>query len=78
MPVEPTAHKDFVFVVIAKNQPEYLPLPAITDGRYVITKWRMSWRERLSCVFRGHLHLAIKTFGNPLQPIKLSVMDELK
>lgn len=76
-PVEPLERDGFRKVVFAKDQPEYLPLPALTDGQYVITRWKLSWRERLTCLVRGDLHLGLLTFGRPLQPIRMSVTGEL-
>jgi hypothetical protein len=60
-------------VVYAKDQPEYEPLPAllIDGGETVITRWRLSWRERLSILFRGDLYLWVYTFRRPLQPVLL-------
>lgn len=58
--------------VFAKNQPEYLQLPAYVDpDGTVVTRWQLTWRERARIVFGGTLWLSILTFGNPLQPVKL-------
>lgn len=59
-------------VVFATDQPEYLPLPALRqpDGT-VITRWRLSFRERLQVACGGDLWLTILTFNHPLQPVKL-------
>ena len=56
-------------ITFAKNQPEYLPLPAYRDeyGR-VITCWQLSWKERIEILFKGKLWLNILTFGMRLQP----------
>jgi len=58
--------------VFAKDQDEYLDLPAIVcqDGT-VITRWRLGWVERLRVLFRGDVYLSILTFGNALQPIRI-------
>lgn len=63
-------------IVYAKNQPPYIPLPAVRsdDGR-VTTRWRLTWRERLTLLLRGDLYLQVLTFGGPLQPVKLSVTE---
>lgn len=63
-------------VVYAKDQPQYNPLPAIktTDGE-VITRWKLSLRERLIVLFSGSIWLNLLTFNSPLQPIKLSVIE---
>jgi len=62
-------------VVFAKDQPQYLPLPALPldDGNQIVTHWRLSWRERLMALFRGDLYLRVMTFRKPLQPISLSL-----
>lgn len=69
-------------VVFAKDQPEYLPLPAYVDatdqyGR-TITCWKMSWWERLKAAATGRVYLTLMTFGRPIQPQILSVDYPLK
>jgi hypothetical protein len=64
-------------VVIAKDQPEYLPLPAYRfaadpHGR-IACCWRMTWRERLGVLWSGVVWHEILTFGQPLQPQRLSI-----
>lgn len=59
-------------VVIAKDQPEYLPLPAHRfagdpQGR-IACCWQLTWRERLAVLFVGKLWHQILTFNQPLQP----------
>lgn len=61
-------------VIIAKDQPEYTPLPSVRtpDGR-VITRWSPTVAER-SAILRGEdLFLTILTFHTPLQPVLLTV-----
>lgn len=72
-PVSPVV-KGVEEVTFAKHQPEYLPLPAIvcTDGT-VISRWRLSLRERLRVLFRGSIYLHQLTFGKKLQPQLLCV-----
>lgn len=58
--------------VFAKNQPEYLPLPAHKfegdpQGRIAFC-WRMTWRERFKVLFTGMLWHQVLTFDQPLQP----------
>lgn len=62
-------------VIIAKDQPQYLPLPAlpVNYGEIIITRWRMTWRERLAVFLGGDIFLLIWRFQNPLQPVKLEV-----
>ncbi len=59
-------------VVFAKDQPEYIPLPAakLADGT-VTTRWRVSFRERLRILFGGNLWVTQLTFNRPLQPIRI-------
>jgi len=54
--------------VWAKDQPPYLPLPAYTNERETISCWQLSWRERLTVLFRGRLWLRQCNFGQKLQP----------
>jgi hypothetical protein len=58
----------------AKDQPEYIPLPARADedGR-IITGWKLTWRDRLTLFVRGKLYLQVLTFNKPLQPVRLDV-----
>lgn len=73
-------------VVIAKDQPEYLPLPAHRfagdpQGR-IACCWQLTWRERLGILFSGKLWHQVLTFNQPLQPQLLTVekpdMPEVK
>lgn len=64
-------------VIIAKDQPEYLPLPAHrfagdTQGRIAFC-WQLTWRERLVVLFRGRIWHEVLTFNHPLQPQLLTV-----
>ena len=55
-------------VEYAKDQPEYRTLHAWTDGRVVVSMWRLSLFERLKILLTGKLWLRQLTFGDPLQP----------
>jgi len=57
-------------VVYAKDQPQYRPLPALIVGEdnIAISKWRLSFLERLRVLFTGNIWFSQKTFGDPLQP----------
>jgi hypothetical protein len=63
-------------VVIAKDQPEYNPLPAYrfgdAEGR-IACCWSLSWRERLRVLFTGRIWHQILTFNQPLQPQLLTI-----
>jgi len=63
-------------VVIAKDQPEYLPLPAHRfandpQGR-IACCWRLTWRERLAVLLTGTIWHQVLTFNKPLQPQMLT------
>lgn len=63
-------------VVFAKNQPEYIPLPALklnTKNGEVISCWHMNFRERIKALFTGRVWLSLMTFNNPLTPSFISV-----
>ena len=55
-------------MVWARDQPEYLPLPAYVDERETVTKWRLTWPERVRMLLTGRLWLHQLNFGEPLQP----------
>ncbi len=63
-------------VIFAKNQPGYLPLPALklndAEGR-VISCWRMNWKERLKVLLTGRVWLSLMSFNKPLTPSYMSV-----
>lgn len=65
-------------VEFAKTQPQYITLPAWRgeDGT-VVTRWRMTFRERLRILFTGDLWLTLLTFNHPLQPVKLDTLCPL-
>lgn len=59
-------------IVIAENQPQYLPFPAHrfagdTEGR-IACCWQLTWRERFAVLWRGVVWHQILTFNKPLQP----------
>jgi hypothetical protein len=64
-------------ITFAKNQPEYIPLPALrfSDG-LVVTRWKPSFLERLTIALGGDIYLGQLTFNNPLQPVILSAYVE--
>ena len=63
-------------IKIAEGQDEYQTLPALklSDGT-IITRWRLTWRERLITLFNGDIYLSVLTFGQPLQPLYLEVTE---
>ena len=63
---------DLPVIVFGKDQPEYMPLPAYrSDEGVVITRWRMTWRERWRVFWSGNIWLHVHTFNRLLQPVLL-------
>lgn len=61
-------------VIFAKDQPEYLSLPAYKSIQgQVVSCWKMGLRERLKVLFTGKVYLSLLTFNKPLQPQLLMV-----
>ena len=60
-------------ITLAKDQPPYIPLPVLrfSDG-LVVSRWSLSWAERIHLILGGSLFLGILTFNKPLQPIRMS------
>ena len=66
-------------VVFAKNQPQYIPLPAYKDDAgLVITKWKASFLERIEFLITGTLWLRVLTFNQLLQPLLLETRYPFK
>lgn len=61
----------------AKDQPQYRQLPAVvfSDG-LVVTRWRLSLRERLRVLFGSGIFVSKLTFNQPLQPMKVGITFE--
>lgn len=74
-PVSPIVPRvDLVETVYAKDQPRYIPLPIFRDeDGYCLSRWKLSWRERLTILLHGDLYHWQGTFGAPLQPISMHV-----
>lgn len=70
-----------VNVVIAKDQPEYRPLPChrvpkSTKGE-IICCWQLDWKARIKVLFTGKLWHSVWTFNDMLQP-QLLLCDKPK
>lgn len=66
---------DLPETLYAKDQPQYIPLPSYRledDSGTVMTRWRLSWKERLTILLTGDLWLTMLTFNRALQPVKLT------
>lgn len=64
-------------VVFGKDQPEYMPLPALKfeDGT-VITCWKLSWKEAIRVLCTRKIWLSVLTFNKPLQPTLLETDEK--
>ncbi len=64
--------------IYAKNQPEYLGLPAHKTPDGIVTScYELTWKERLQVLFGAKIWLSLMTFNKPLQPQKLYVGKKL-
>lgn len=64
-------------VVFAKDQPEYLPLPAqVCDNVYgqVVTCWELTEEEIATIATTGKIWVSMLSFKKPLMPIELSIV----
>lgn len=78
LPATPDQHE----IILAKNQPQYHPLPVALvtydDGvQSMISRYRLGWRERMKLLFTGDLWLEQLTFGAKLQPQRPTVNEPL-
>ena len=55
-------------IVFAKDQPEYVPLPAWSDGNQVISCWELDDSEIKMLIKTKRIWLSVLTFGGQLQP----------
>ena len=46
-------------------------LPVFSDGKECISKWKMSWAERIHCLFRGYVWVRIRS-GYTQPPIVIT------
>ena len=75
-PVEPQLHEGASLVVFAKDQPEYVPLPAsVSNDGVVMTEWELTEEEQERLFMGGRIRLWVHTFGHPLQPIRIEAME---
>lgn len=68
-----------VNTTFAKDQPEYLQLPAFKEASEkgeVITCWNLSFKERLRVLIKGEIWLSLLTFNKPLTPSFLTTKKE--
>ncbi len=76
-PVTPTAiPTNATRIVLAKDQPQYEPLPAaISSDGLVMTEWEFSAEDLATVVAGGRLRLWTYTYGHPFQPVQLEVVE---
>ncbi len=61
-------------IVFAKDQPQYLPLPTVlTPQGAVITRWAPTNAEKAAIIRGDDIYVVVLTFGQPLQPLRVSV-----
>ena len=66
-------------VVLAKDQPQYMPLPVHvmdTPEREIISCWKLTEEERVELLSTGEIWVCQLTFGGPLQPQRLTTSKE--
>lgn len=65
-------------VTFAKDQPQYLSLPAHMDKDGIVTTcWGLSWRERVKVLLNGEIWFQVMTFKRPLPPQKASTENPI-
>ena len=73
---------DFLEKVIDLQKPpsmtdeECTPLPVWTDGTECISKWKMSFSERLHCLFFGFVWLRV-VFGRTQPPVMVEATNDM-
>jgi hypothetical protein len=69
---------EYTNVVYAKDQPEYIPLPAYqdTDGT-IVTTWELTKEEIEAVKESGRIYLMVSTFNQPLQPVLLTTTNPI-
>jgi hypothetical protein len=61
-------------IVYAKDQPEYNPLPTLKDADgTVLSRWKLTWKERFLVLLFGDVYLFQMTFNRPLQPVSIEI-----
>jgi len=77
-PVSPVIPgSEHVEVVLARDQPQYIPLPVVYLGGKsapMVSRWRLSLKERLNIAMGADLVLTQLTFGQLFQPVHLQIV----
>jgi hypothetical protein len=60
-------------IILAKNQRQYLPLAVAVSGDYVVSRWRLSFAERVKVLLSGNVFISMMNFQSPPMPLLPSV-----
>jgi hypothetical protein len=66
-------------IVFGKNQPEYMPLPALVGSlpnTNVISRWKLTDEERTAIAAGADIYTSQMTFGSLFQPLVVFVGTE--
>ncbi len=65
--------------VYAEHQPEYLPLRTLPgeQGNSAISRWALTDAQRIAIVKGANIMLELTHFGNPLQPVRMMITDQV-
>ena len=79
-PVSPVISQEYKKheVIFAKDQPEYLPLPALVlegEEKPVVSRWRLDDLERKKVAAGADILLTQNIFDGLYNPIRLEVAD---
>ena len=62
--------------IIAKDQKPYRPLAVYRANEYALSRWRMSWKERLCVLWTGNVYLWVMTdWRKPFPPVMLQTEE---
>lgn len=78
-PVTPPVHEGGVLKVFAKDQPEYIPLPASIDVEgTMITQWELTSEELSKILDGGQIRITLwfVDFKKPISPMKIEVVEQ--
>ena len=77
IPVSPSRPVEGGQVVYAADQPQYNPLPVWKKPQgQVVSRWRLTWRERIAALLGRPLYIEVLTFNQPLQPVFLTFSED--
>jgi hypothetical protein len=69
---------DLPEIVLAKDQPEYIPLPVLIsrcEAGVVTSRWKFTFRERISILFSGNIWIQQLCFHKAVTPLKPSTTE---